>query len=205
MIQGGALRSVIVSLVLLLAASASAETYDKDAARAAFERGTRHYNLAEYPKALDEFREAYRNYPEPSFLYNIAQCYRQVGDKPNAIRFYRTYLRETPNAPNRDEVNRLISALERAVADDQMAKANQPTPPPPQPTTTTTTTEPAPARADLVATAPKSEERKPLTKRGWFWAAVVGGAAAVGLAVGLGIGLGTQRDPSPTYGTILKN
>lgn len=189
-----------MSIVLLLAWSAHAETYDKDAARAAFERGTRHYNLAEYPKALDEFREAYRNYPEPSFLYNIAQCYRQVGDKPNAIRFYRTYLRETPNAPNRDEVNRLIAALERAVADEQMAKANQPQPPPPQPPTAT-----QPARADLVATVPRSEERKPLVKRGWFWATVVGGAAAVGLAVGLGVGLGTQRDPSPTYGTILKN
>lgn len=199
--KGGFVRAAIVSLVLLLAGSASAETYDKDAARAAFERGTRHYNLAEYPKALDAFREAYRNYPEPSFLYNIAQCYRQVGDKPNAIRFYRTYLRETPNAPNRDEVDRLIATLEHSVAEEQMAKANQPPPAPVQPTTATT----EPARADLVASSPKAEEHKPLVKRGWFWATVVGGAAAVGLAVGLGVGLGTQRDPSPTYGTILKN
>ncbi|MDB4971534.1 MAG: hypothetical protein JWN44_7223 [Myxococcales bacterium] len=199
--QGGTVRSVIISLILLIAASASAETYDKGAARAAFERGTRHYNLAEYGKALDEFREAYRIYPEPSFLYNIAQCYRQVGDKPNAIRFYRTYLRETPNAPNRDEVNRLIATLERAVAEEQMAKASQPTPSP-LPATAAVT---QPARADLVATAPTTQERKPLVKRGWFWGAVVGGVAAIGLAVGLGIGLGTQRDPSPTYGTILKN
>src|SRR5437763_14279757 len=116
-------------MVVMLGVSARAEQYDKNAARAAFDRGTRHYNLAEYPKALDEFREAYRNYPEPSFLYNIAQCYRQVGDKPNAIPFYRTYLRETPSAPNRDEVNRLISSLERAVAEEQMAQANQPVPP----------------------------------------------------------------------------
>src|SRR5439155_26759054 len=128
---------------------------------------------------------------EPSFLFNIAQCYRQVGDKPNAIRFYRTYLRETPSAPNRDEVNRLISTLERAVAEEQMAKANQPAPAP--------AAVPQPARVDLVASAPKPEERKPLTKRGWFWGVVAGGAAAVGLAVGLGVGLGAQRDPSPTY------
>lgn len=203
MIKGDAVRTLILSVVLLVGGSALGETYDKDAARAAFERGTRHYNLAEYPKALDEFREAYRNYPEPSFLYNIAQCYRQVGDKPNAIRFYRTYLRETPNASNRDEVNRLISALERAVADEQMTKSNQPPPTAAPQSSTVTATQPA--RTDLTATAPAREERKPLVKRGWFWAAVIGGAAAAGLAVGLGVGLGTQRDPSPTYGTILKN
>jgi tetratricopeptide (TPR) repeat protein len=176
-------------------------TNDKEAARAAYERGNRSYNLAEFSQALDAFKEAYRNYPEPSFLFNIAQCHRQLGDKPNAIRFYRTYIRETPNAPNREEVNRLISALERAVAKEQLNKLAQPGPAP----------APAPAvaptqnRADLVATAPPPPAKKPLVRRGWFWGAIVGGVAATGLAVGLGVGLTAQHDPMPTYGTILKN
>src|SRR5262249_53512921 len=134
-----------------------------------------------------------------SFLYNIAQCYRQLGDKPNAIRFYRTYLRETPNAPNREDVTRLISVLERAIADEQLNKPAQPSPAPAPPVTQ------APTRTDLVVSAPVQEKKKPLIKRGWFWGAVVGGVAAIGLAVGLGVGLTYQRDPSPTYGTIVKN
>lgn len=195
------MRGIAIAFVLAIGSLAhAAPDTNNGAARAAYEQGMRSYNLAEYGKALDAFKEAYRVYPDASFLFNIGQCYRQLNDKPNAIRFYRTYLREAPNAPNRDEVTRLVSSLERALAEEQMAK--------PQPSAApavSAAAAPSP-RPELIASAPVSRpQKKPLVNRGWFWGTIVGGVAAVGLAVGLGVGLTAQRDPTPSYGTIVKN
>ena len=76
--------------LLLLAGNAHAE--DKAKAREAFRVGTQHFKLAEYEQALDSFKEAYRNFESPVFLYNIAQCERQLGHKREAVREYRAYL-----------------------------------------------------------------------------------------------------------------
>ncbi len=56
-------------------------------------------------------------FAEASLLFNIAQCYRQLDDKPQAIRFYRTFLREIPRAPNRDDVLAIVQNLEAALAE----------------------------------------------------------------------------------------
>jgi Tetratricopeptide repeat len=48
----------------------------------------------------------------PAFLFNIAQCHRQLGNKQEAIKFYRSYLRKVPDAPNAEEVRKLIASLE---------------------------------------------------------------------------------------------
>jgi tetratricopeptide (TPR) repeat protein len=75
-------------LLLLLAARAGAE--DRERARQLYREATQHYDLGEYRDALASFREAYRNFEDPSLLFNIGQCYRQLGDKEQAVRFYRT-------------------------------------------------------------------------------------------------------------------
>ena len=62
----------IVAVVVALAPSAHAE--DKQKAREAYERATQDYDLGEYKEALDAFKEAYRNFEDPAFLFNIAQC-----------------------------------------------------------------------------------------------------------------------------------
>jgi tetratricopeptide (TPR) repeat protein len=68
--------------------------------------------LTEYDQALAEFKEAYRVKPDATFLYNIAQCHRKLGQVDEALTFYRTYLRRAPDAPNRGEVERRIQELE---------------------------------------------------------------------------------------------
>src|SRR6202012_3844268 len=92
---------------------ASAE--DKAAARAAFAEGQRRYDLNEFEAALAAFKQAYLAYEEPVFLYNIAQCYRQLGNRTEAIKFYRSYLRKVPDAANRREVQELVATLEQQV------------------------------------------------------------------------------------------
>lgn len=159
----GLMRVGVILVTVAMAFSAAAE--DKDAARKAFSEGQRYYNLNQYAEALDAFKRAYWNYEEPTFLYNIAQCHRALKHKAEAIEFYRSYLRNAPQAPNRAEVERIIAELDAALQKDR-AVANAPpegtiaSPPPPatttapQPattatsagalTTTTTTTTPSP-------------------------------------------------------------
>ncbi len=86
----------------------------KQEAKARYTSGQSHYNLNEFKEALDDFKEAYRLYPDPVFLFNVAQCERQLGEFDEAIKFYRSYLRNKPKAPNRAEVLRRIDEMQTA-------------------------------------------------------------------------------------------
>ena len=91
------------------------EMRTKAEVKARFIAGQSHYNLNEFAEALVEFKEAYRLLPDPVFLYNSGQCERQLGHLDEAIRFYRSFLREQPKAPNRQEVLHKIEEIEVAL------------------------------------------------------------------------------------------
>jgi len=181
-------------------AAPAARKADKDLARAAFLRGTKHYNLNEYKEALDSFKDAYRAYEEPSFLFNIAQCQRQLGMRADAIRSYRAYLREGSNIRNREDVEQIIAGLERSVRDEETTRARPPqgtlgpdgAPGRVNPDAPSGTTTPA----TLMVTAQPAHT--PVYKKWWLWTIV--GVAAVGLGVGLGLGL-TQGPSFPDAST----
>jgi tetratricopeptide (TPR) repeat protein len=82
-------------------------------AKAHYGRGTSFYNLGRFSEAQAEYEAAYLAVQDPPFLFNIAQCQRQMGRRREAIATYRSYLRAAPNAPNRIEVQRRIADLER--------------------------------------------------------------------------------------------
>jgi PEGA domain/Anaphase-promoting complex, cyclosome, subunit 3 len=112
----------VFSLVGVLASEARAA--DKtvgvaETAKAHYKQGRMHYQLGEYREALKEFKEAYRLKQDPSFLYNIAQCHRQLHEYSEAIKLYGNYLREAPDADNRDEVERQIRDLKAAAEKQQ--------------------------------------------------------------------------------------
>src|SRR3954471_19916614 len=116
----------IVATALLCALAGSAFADNKEAARESYTEGKRHYDLGEYDAALSAFKKAYLNYEEPVFLFNIAQCYRALGDKPAAARTYRAFLRNWPKAPNREQVERIVAQLDEAIAKDASARAAPP-------------------------------------------------------------------------------
>src|SRR5262245_42408860 len=118
----GQLLSKAMPVILLICAAPAAA--DKDRARQLFEEGSRRYNLGEYPAALGRFKAAYEEFPEPTLLYNTAQCYRQLGDKAQAVTLYRSYLREVPDAANGDEVRRVIVALDSELLREQIGRAS---------------------------------------------------------------------------------
>ena len=196
---------LVLALALLFSSVRVASADERARARAAFRAGSQHYNLSEFKQALDAFKEAYRHYEDPSFLFNIAQCERQLGHKRDAVREYRAYLNNSENADNRESVRQIIVQLEREIAaDDQRAAAaasqaeKQASPPvvattiPPPPSAS------APSAAlELTASAPPLVERKPAYKKWWVWT-IVGGVVAGGAAAGLAVVLTRPNAPTAT-------
>lgn len=175
------LLSLIVAVGALLAASpARAEDADTKAAKKHFQKGEKLFNLGKFDDALVEYEAAYERKPLPGFLYNIAQCHRNLGNYKQAIFGYRNYLRQVPDAKNREAVLDLIDELEdkqrelERAAERERAEREPPPPPPPP-------------------------SKRPLYKRGWFW----GGVAAVTLAtVGVVVLAGGSGAPDSDLGNI---
>jgi hypothetical protein len=137
------------SLVLCFAALAPAPAQSLDAeAKQHFDEGSKAFNLGEFNRAVDEYKLAYRAKPDPVFLYNIAQSYRLANDLNQALFFYRSFIRNMPNAPNRREVEDRIRKLEVQI-NQLAAPPNNPLPPKPERPAST-----APAPAATAATAP---------------------------------------------------
>jgi tetratricopeptide (TPR) repeat protein len=101
---------------------------DIEAAKAHFSRGTRLYQVGEYRQASEEFKAAHLAKPDPAFLYNIAQCHRQLGELEQAVTLYRRYLAGSPNASNRAEVEDRIADLEAQVAAHKRGVSASPLP-----------------------------------------------------------------------------
>jgi tetratricopeptide (TPR) repeat protein len=116
-----------VLAILLLAIAGPAWADDpKQEAKARYTTGQSHYNLNEFQEALQDFKEAYRLFPDPVFLFNVAQCERQLGNLDEAIKFYRSYLRNKPKAPNRQEVERRIDEMQAAIDAKKVASEKPP-------------------------------------------------------------------------------
>ena len=219
------MRSILVAILVTVMQVASpvvrAASDDNETARRLYESATRHFDLTEYEAALNDFKEGYRHKDDPVFLYNIAQCYRLMNKNDEALKFYRSYLRRAPGAPNRDEVERRIATLQESIAAADRARQTPPQttlPPsnikpsadaPPTasttaPTTTTPAVEPPPPSSSTATstsvTASAPPRHTPVYKKWWLWTIV--GVVAVGAGVGLGIGLSqssTRSYPGVTF------
>jgi tetratricopeptide (TPR) repeat protein len=187
------------SFLVAILVFGSAAHADREKARATYRLGIQHYNLAEYGAALESFKQAYREYEEPTLLFNIAQCHRQLGQKQEAVTFYKTYLREVPSAENREEVKRLIGVLEQDLSAEQVAhpKSTEPV--------SHAAAQPSPAPI-LLAAPSQAPAAVPKKRPLWIIGVAIGAAAAVALGVGLGVGLSSKElDPTPSLGSVTKN
>jgi tetratricopeptide (TPR) repeat protein len=99
----------------MLPQSARAQEPDKaaKAARAHFERAEASFNMGDFDKALAAYQAAYKAKPLPGFLFNVAQCHRNLGNHERALFFYRRYLALDPATPNRQLVEDLIVEEEK--------------------------------------------------------------------------------------------
>lgn len=163
-------RSLLALFVIALSARvAAADDAATRNAKRHFERGQKLYTLTKFREALDEYQQAFDARPIPDFLFNIGQCYRNLGDYDAAIFSYKKYLAGAPDAPNRPQVEQLIVDLQ---ARKDQEDARRLALPPPTPPGTAATAGPAPA--------PPPD--RPIYTRWWFWTGVGVVAAGAGVA-----------------------
>jgi hypothetical protein len=218
---------VLAAATLAVAGGVAHADAARDAqAKEHYDKGTAAFNLGDWPRAIEEYKTAYTLKPEGVLLYDIAQSYRLNNDLPNALFFYKSYLRNQPNVTNRREIDDRIKKLEQQMREQQQvttqppnttvppgsqpAKEPAPASPPPVAKTPAPAPAPSPAPAEtqpsaspalqLTQSGAPPAERTPVYKKWWLWT-IVGGVVAVGVGVGLGIGLTANSAPSTHLGT----
>lgn len=195
----------IVSIIVLLAMiiggvrTTQAKEYtaaQKQEAEETYLEAKRHFEVGDFATALDLFKRVYVLTEKAELLYNVAQCWRQLGENAKAIKVFGEYLKHFPAGKTSDEVRTIIADLkqlpprpipQRPVAPTPQVAPRptpQPTPPPPPviiqpdvPPNEVPAPEPAPT-ADL----------KPNRGRGMLIAGIVVGTIGLG-ALGAGIAL----------------
>lgn len=110
---------VCLLLVLSLFGAPSAfaqEDPDSERARECYERGQRYYDIGNYDRALEEFKQGYLLSGIPAFLLNMAQAYRMKGDDPSALDYYKRFLAKADsNDPQRPNVEKIVADMESGV------------------------------------------------------------------------------------------
>jgi len=191
-----------VSFVVLLAASTAIAKVPPEAKRHE-EAAKADYNLGSFQAAIDEWSTAYRLYPDPVYLFDVAQAHRRLGHASDAIFFYHRYLDTAPpDGEWRKASQEKIAELEELLKQQQTSRTS----PPPgtassaelvSPPTTTTPAEKAPtAPTPPIEKAPAAPTVSPPTpsppiapapssRRTIGVAMLIGGAAvaAVGAAM----------------------
>ncbi len=170
-------RLLLVLIVTLLATRvAHAEDPSTKSAKRHFDRGQKLFNLGKFDEALDEYQQAYEAKEIPAILFNIGQCYRNLGDYDAAVFSFKKYLKLEPDADNREQVEDYIAELET-----EQEKGNS-----------------KKFKLDKKREDPE-ETASPVYKKWWFWT----GIAVVGVAGGVGIYAATRPDPTAPPMTTL--
>ncbi len=128
-------RVVLVALVSLMSSGAvraqeSADDAKKaavlDEARQHNAKAKVHYDLGEFKEAAEEYIIVYRLRPIPALLFNVAQAYRQAGLYEKARQFYKSYLRESPEAKNKATIEQAIKDMDDLLANEKHAREKPP-------------------------------------------------------------------------------
>ncbi len=91
-------------------------TKDREQARLHFEQGITAYRQARYTEALHSFQKAWDLYPSPVFSFNLARTAEKLNDVGLALRHYRDYRRQVPEATDLAAVDESIRSLEAELA-----------------------------------------------------------------------------------------
>ncbi len=121
--------------------------------------GHRLVMLGRYEEAVAAFRRAYELKADARLLYDIAECYRQVGNVDQALFYYDRYLTDWPEAFDRDQVEKKVAALSAGRARETGA---------------------VPRKRPLMVADEANKPRPPVRpwQRWWFWTGICVSLAA---------------------------
>ncbi len=105
----------VFALLFQLAPVRADEDKATSLAKQHYQAGLDAYAAKDYELAVRELKAAYLIKRMPMLLRNIAATYRKLGDTQEAILFYKQYLEEAPNAPDRDAIKRAVAEFEMSM------------------------------------------------------------------------------------------
>ena len=199
------MRAIVLVFALLATAPAHAQP-NIEHAKQLYETATSDYKLGKFDQALAGYEAAYKLYAAPAFLFNIAQCHFQLGHWDRAVFFFEGYLRDVPDATNRQLVEELIKdarARETAAREAEARRLELERQRLEFERNEKQRQREAQERAQLAVVQPRVEAppERPVYKKWWFWT-VVGGAVA-GAATTLLVTSGDRTVlPSGSLGTL---
>lgn len=128
--------------------------------------GHRLVRLGRYEEAVAAFRRAYELKADARLLYDIAECYREVGAVDQALFYYERYLAGWPDAFDREQVEKKMAALSAGRAGAAAA---------------------VPRKRPVMVVEESSKPRPPARpwQRWWFWTAIGVSLAAGATAAAL--------------------
>jgi len=147
--------------------AAGAELTDEAQARVKLSEGNAAYAQGNFREALTAFEAAYQLAPLPGFLFNVAQCHRQLEDFTRAASAYRRYLSLSEKEPaNAAMVKDLIAEMDSKARQQAASRAGPGKPVAQAKAAAKDRPEAAPARpAELRDGVKKEAEKKPLEIR----------------------------------------
>jgi hypothetical protein len=165
-----------------------------------YQQATRAYDLGKYQEAVEEYQKVYEIDGDPVMLYNIAQAYRLNDQPQESIHFYRRYLQRSPEARNKEDVERKITAMEKLI-DERRKAAALVAPPPPKtdvkPVVVPPPPPPPPVVTPPVVVAPPPPPPPPpasTTRLVLGWSMVGVGVASIAVAIVEGIRAKNRAD-----------
>jgi len=161
-----------------------------DEAKRAFETGSREYKLGNYEQAVALFERSYELSERPALLFNLAQAYARtyeidddVENLRKAKKLFSNFIVDMEavgelDAEAKADAERLIGEIEEQIAAHERREREQ-------------------RRAGS-----RGGDDRPLAKRGWFWAVVVGSAALVAGGVTTAVLLSRDDGFDPELGRV---
>ena len=145
------------------------------AAREHLSQGNRLYRLREFEKAIEEYKAGALREDANVFLYNLGQCYRQLGKYEEAIWHYERFVsRAQPTGEMKTAIEDFVKQMKAELEKKAMTQA------PVEPAPDAKPVDPAPPPVAVTSVTSPSES-SPWYTDGVGWALAGTGASAVAL------------------------
>jgi tetratricopeptide (TPR) repeat protein len=177
--------------------AAAYDQKEEKVARAHFDRAEKAFNLGRFDEALSAYQEAYEVLPLPAFLFNIAQCHRNLRNREQAVFFYQRYLSLAPDAPNRPVVEELIAEQKRLLAAQAPADKVEEDKPVDKPVNLEARPEPEVPAVARLDTRPADQPKTKWERSRWWLLGALGVALVGGVAL-----LAIKTTGSPPQGSL---
>ena len=175
------MRGCLAGLVAVLLVAGPATTLaqsepEKELTKKRYKVGEQLYDIGQYEKALVAFDEAYKLYPLPAMLYNIARAHEVLGNLEKAINNYKHFVQKLPDSPHAPTVRTRVKSLEARLAKKNVGQEKA--------AAARTKEKPAPLAVPVEEPAPADSEHT------WRWTGGRAGVGVGGAALVAGIAFG---------------